>query len=269
MSDYIFMVNVGDSITNEVTLTRLIQNRRERTNKFLNFKVGLYTQKLESTLWVKLDEVEFDDNTIQLRSSDYDLAVGQLVVIVRCNINFNLEGELSELPRPFDRNSGPDLINFRANIAFIKGDAKSSYQGDFPYNMSKVKGTFLAFDHLVGPKNKIVKTKFILVNIHSKSLNQKRFFNLYMASSDSKERLLNSCYTHNSVAILDDVNKYGSPSLFYSKDTLGIPIFISFTDGKNPFISVEHSHPPSEYFWGENKFRGQSVVKSKWFSLLK
>jgi len=268
MSDYIYMVNVGDSITNEVTLTRLIQNRRVRTTQYFDFKVGLYTQKQESTLWVKLDEVEFDVNTIQLRSSDYDLSLGQLVVIFPCSINFNLEGELSELPKPLDRKSGPDLINFRANIAFIKGTAKSSFQGDFPYNMSKIKGTFLAFDHLVDPNNKIVKTKFILVNIHSKSLNQKTFFNLYMSSSDSKERLLNCQYTHNSVAILDDVNKHGSPSLFYSKDTLGIPIFISFTEGVNPFISVEHSHPPSEYFWGENKLLGQSMIKSKWLSLL-
>jgi hypothetical protein len=268
MSDYIFLLNVGDSIINEVTITKLIQNRRSSASKFCDFKIGLYTQKFESTIWEKLGEVSFKDNSVLLKSSDYDLSVGQLVVILPCHANYHLKNNLNELPEPLVGKLNSSLINVRANIAFIKDNSRSSFQGDFPYNMSRIKGTFLAFDHLVCSNHEAVKTKFILVNVHSKKLQDKISFNLYMANSKSKKSLINSHYVHNSVAIIDNVNKHDCSSLFYSKDTLGIPIFISFTENMEQFISVEHAHPPSEYFWGDDKFRGQSIIKSTWLDLL-
>jgi len=33
-------------------------------------------------------------------------------------------------------------------------------------------------------------------------------------------------------------------------------------------LSVEHSHPPSEYFFGEGKFIGQQELKTNWLSKL-
>ena len=58
-----------------------------------------------------------------------------------------------------------------------------------------------------------------------------------------------------------------SSLVFYSKDTLGIPIFISFLEGKGHNMSVEHSHAPTEYFWGDSKYYCQSLIKSKWLGL--
>ena len=52
-----------------------------------------------------------------------------------------------------------------------------------------------------------------------------------------------------------------SSLVFYSKDTLGIPIFISFLEGKGHNMSVEHSHAPTEYFWGDSKYYCQSLIK--------
>ena len=67
MSEYNFLLNIGDDIINEVTLTRLIQNRRSSADIYFDFKVGVYTQKFESNLWEKLDEINFNDNSIVLR----------------------------------------------------------------------------------------------------------------------------------------------------------------------------------------------------------
>ena len=49
------------------------------------------------------------------------------------------------------------------------------------------------------------------------------------------------------------------------EDFFGIPIFISY-DNKG-YLSVEHNHPPSEYFFN-NKIKGQKILKEKWFSQL-
>jgi hypothetical protein len=51
MSEYHFLLNIGDDIINEVTLTRLIQNRRSSADRYIDFKVGVYTQKFQSNIW--------------------------------------------------------------------------------------------------------------------------------------------------------------------------------------------------------------------------
>ena len=56
--------------------------------------------------------------------------------------------------------------------------------------------------------------------------------------------------------------------IFYSKDTLGIPIFISYHEDLGSNLSVEHTHPPCEYFFGENRFIGQQNTKANWLSKL-
>ena len=78
--------------------------------------------------------------------------------------------------------------------------------------------------------------------------------------------LLSKNYVHNSACIID-INSSNSEELcFYSKNSLGIPIFISYDD--NGFLSVEHNHPPSEFFF-HNKIKGQQILKNKWFSHLR
>jgi hypothetical protein len=134
--------------------------------------------------------------------------------------------------------------------------------------MSRIKGSFLAFDALVNKTHKTVKTKLVFVNIFSNKLVEKKSFNLFMANSKNMKNIDNVNYCHNSAAILENITNYDNSVIFYSKDTLGIPIFISFTDDLSQNISVEHSHPPAEYFWGDNKFYGQSLIKSKWLKLL-
>lgn len=268
MSDYIFLVNAGDRITNEVCITKLVQNRLASDKSFFDFKVGVYTQKFTDKEWTKLDEIVFKDNTIKLNSTDYKLLVGQIAVIVPCRKDYIFNDNLSELPEPVNRSGNKSPVNIRASIAFIRGSSKSSYQGDFPYNMTRIKGSFLAFDALVNNSHKAVKSKLVFVNIFSKKLVEKKSFNLFMANSKNKKIVDNVNYYHNSAAILENITNDDNSVIFYSKDTLGIPIFISFTDDLSQNISVEHSHPPAEYFWGESKFFGQSIIKSKWLKLL-
>ena len=269
MSDYLFIVNVSDNIVNSVHISKFVPNRRSKSSEYINFKVGVYTQTKANVNWEKIDEVNFNgDNNIQLKSTDYNLEIGQLAVVIPCEIGFELKESLRVLPKPITRKVDSSPVSERATISFQRGKTVSSYQGEFPYQMSKVKGTFVAFDALAFNSQKGVINKLILINIFSQELSEKKQFTLHMANSMTKENIKKQTYTHNSAAIMNfDCNKDFS-YIFYSKDTLGVPIFISYHEDLDSNLSVEHSHPPSEYFFGESKFIGQQELKTNWLSKL-
>jgi hypothetical protein len=266
MSDYLFLVNVGDEIVNSVQLSRFIPNRRSDSCQIVDYKVGVYTQPFESVNWIKLDEVEFSsNNNISISSEDYPLDTGQLAVIIPCEVGFKLLDKYSTLPAPISRKTDLSPVNERASIRFSKKNSFSSYQGEFPYQMSKVKGTFLAFDSLIQMGRRKIKTKMAFINIYSGRLYEKKIFDLNIANARSKEKIASKTYVHNSAGIIDIKLTDNIELCFYSKDTLGVPIFISYND--RGYLSVEHTHPPFEYFWND-KVKGQALMKKKWLSQL-
>jgi hypothetical protein len=267
MSEYFFLVNVGDGIVSSVCLSKFIPNRLSKSPIGIKYKVAIYIQNLDSTIWKKIDEVEFNNsNNITLKSSSYDLEVGQLAVVVPCNIEAVLDDSVNILPEPLSRKVDHSPVNERATISFKKGNVYSSFQGEFPYQMSKIKGAFLTFDPLILGNSKDIKTKIVFINIHSKILTVKDYFELFVADIKTKETILSKGYMHNSACIIDISSSEDSGYVFYSKETLGIPIFISY-DEKGGYLSVEHTHPPAEYFWN-NKIEGQRLLKQNWLSQL-
>lgn len=266
MSEYFFITNVGNQIINSINLSKFTSNRRSQLNKEVNFKVGVYIQKNNSIKWQKIDEIGFNNNNnIKLSSSDYNLTLGQLAVIIPCNIDIDLKDIYDTLPSPLSRKIDLSPVAERAAIFFTKGSAFSSYQGEFPYQMSRIKGSFLTFDPLIKSQNASTKTKMILINVHSSRLNEKEIFKLNVANSLTKEILQTKNYVHNSACIIDIKSINNEELCFYSKNTLGIPIFLSYDDCA--YLSVEHNHPPSEYFYN-NKINGQKILKDNWFSKL-
>ncbi len=266
MSDYLFLANVGDEIVNSIYLSKFVPNRRSESSVEIKYKVGVYTQNFDSIKWKKIDEVKFNkDNNIALNSTDYELNIGQLAVIIPCEIGMDLKNEYDALPQPISRKVDLSPVNERATISFTKGKAFSSYQGEFPFQMSRIKGTFLAFDPLMQDKSELTKTKIVFVNIYSNKLTEKEFFELNVADSNSKEKITSKKYVHNSAGIIDMQAIDNIELCFYSRDTLGVPIFISYDD--TGYLSVEHTHPPSEFFWN-NKFKGQQILKQNWLSQL-
>ena len=263
MSDYLFLANVGEGIVNSVSLSNFVPNREKNSSGKVEYKVGVYTQKFDSIIWEKLDERSFIDNNLVISSDDYNLVVGQLVVVVPCSLDTKLDDQYKELPRPLTRKSDNSPVNERSTVMFTKGESFSSYQGEFPYQISKIKGTFLAFDPLLNT-GKNVNNKVVFINIHSKSISHKDECRLSLADSNTNQLVERVSYVQNSACILNlsDVNK---DLVFYSKDTLGIPIFIAH-DNQSIF-SVEHTHPPSEFFWN-SKINGQQIMKQSWFSKL-
>ena len=118
MSNYLFLVNVGDDIVSSVNISKFISNRRASSSEAINFKLGVYTQTKYSINWKKLDEVYFDGlNNIQLKSSDYNLEIGELAVVIPCSINLELKDNLRKLPKPLIRKVDSSLVSERAAIS--------------------------------------------------------------------------------------------------------------------------------------------------------
>ena len=265
MSDYLFLVNVGDNIINSINLSKFIPNRRSKSWHEIEYKLGVFTQNTNSLKWNKIDEVEFNkSNNINLKSTDYLLDVGQLAVVIPINIEFIFEKEYFILPEPIRRKIDLSPINDRANICFHKNNAFSSYMGEFPYQMSKIKGSHLSFDPLMKDVNRHIKNKFVFINIHSNKLKNKDSLEFSIANIKTKEKILSQRYVLNSACIINVQPENDVEICFYSKDSLGLPIFISYDD---KYLSVEHTHPPSEYFWN-NKMKGQQLLKTNWLSQL-
>ena len=57
--------------------------------------------------------------------------------------------------------------------------------------------------------------------------------------------------------------KYSSTYFITSESCLFIPIMLSF-NYKNNCLSVEHTHPPTEYFFGAQKLKIANLIKKEW-----
>jgi len=266
MSSYSFLINLGSNISSSVEVSNFIPNRKEVARDKIKIKFGVYTQALESCVWQKLDEVYFENNNnINLNSIYYELSSGQLAVVIPVSLNYKLDNNLDSLPEPYNRHVDGSPVEDRMRLSFRLNELSSSYQGDFPYMMSKARGTFIAFDPLVRAQHDNVRSKLVLVNIHSNRLHEKNIFHLFMANLRDKKVISCDQYRHNSVAILDIDRTKRQDLFFYSKETLGLPIFISYDEQVNSLLSVEHTNPPSELFFND-QINQQKHLKTNWFS---
>ena len=150
-------------------------------------------------------------------------------------------------------------LTFRANLNIhSKIKEFSSYQSDYPFEMSKKTGSILTpISSLINKNyNNIIAFKQIYY------LPIKKPFFVYIVDLYKQKVLLKKKFYTNSTNIIDLSNiKQFKNCCFYSQDQLGIPIFISF--GKKSGISMEHSHPPHLYLLSKNNFQVISNLKTK------
>ncbi len=272
MSDYQFLIGLGDGITSELTLSKVVSNQCDIVPFSIAYKVGVYTQDSQSTEWVKVDERIFGRSIfLSFSSKDYNLNDGEIAVIVPVPIGTNLNQLTNTLPPPIFRKMDRSPVNERGMVRFVRDGSQSSYQGEYPHQMSsRVKGSVISFGALLSGQPNFTHTKIILINICSSLLPKKDKFKCHLSSVSTKKNLQVRDYTHNSCAIFEvDHSLISEDLVLSSHHTNGIPIFISYNpDIKGSMISVEHSHPPSEYFFGNTDI-GLRTLKKCWLPKLK
>ncbi len=265
--DYQFLIGVGDGITSQVVLTKFITNRCNTVPLSIEQKVGVYTQENQSTEWHKVDEKSFGPSSfLTFDSEDYGLDVGQIAVVVPVAPDAKLDPVSKTLPKPISRKVDPAPASERGAIRFIKGNSQSSYQGEYPYQMSdRSGGTLLSFGPLFLGQPSEAHTKILLLNMHSGELSDKKEFQAHLASVSTKNILQTCDYTYNSAAVFHIEHSLISEELvLFSHHTAGIPIYVTYEPNvKDPLLSVEHTHPPTDYFWDDP---GCPLFKKTWLS---
>lgn len=139
--------------------------------------------------------------------------------------------------------------DYRSNLRIYSLDAFSSYQSDYPFNMTKKKGSILSpiypLTNIDADINKIfLRNIYFLPEI-------KEFF-AYLIDYKKKKIIKKVKLLTNTTNEINLQNNYINQNLYiFTRDFIGIPIFVS---QKKNSLSMEHTHPPHHYLLGNTKF---------------
>jgi len=157
-------------------------------------------------------------------------------------------------------NSFTDTMpDFRSNLKIeIKDKGFSSYQSDYPYNLCKKKGSIISPISILLEKN-ADKNYFFFKNIYIKPVKEE--FYIYFINLKKKIVLEKKKVITNHTNQIEIESKFiNSDTYIFSDKFLGVPIYVSI---KNNHISMEHTHPPHLYIWGNDKFTKVTELKNK------
>jgi hypothetical protein len=188
-------------------------------------------------------------------------------LVIIPSFSCNLASTTSLLPSSSTVLAKPSFIAQRGSYAFHIDDSSSSFMGEYPQQMLiNDRGSFLSHNLISSFPSPPSLSYLILLNIQAKST----IFNVETLSfidPCSHSILYSAVARRNSFTVLDLrlVNELSnnSPYLISCPSASFIPLFLNY-DPAQRRLSLEHTHPPSEQFWGYSKFKLASRLKNIW-----
>ena len=171
---------------------------------------------------------------------------------------------LKNIDPPFNDNSLNSTPAWRANIKISSKSTSCSYQGEIPGNFIDKSLSLVSCSPFIQNNNKSLKNYFYLINFMQNPINDE--FNVEILNTSKKLLKTIKCYT-NSVNINDLSFLEGYRDImfiFRSTKYGGIPIYFS-KNYDNTQMSLEHTHPPTEYLFSGDRLSFQKKKKSYWF----
>lgn len=269
MSDYLFLMKPHSEIECSLTLNCYPTNSLGRHLKKLDFDLLVLVPNVLTDGWTVVDRVSFgNSNTIVLHSHDYKLSVGSIAVVVPISPHQPSQVHLGELPTPFKRESDASSFTSRGSLRFYYRNRSSGYQSEYPFPMaSRSIGKTTTFRFLTFTANPLVTNLVCFVNIQRENkLDSAEILVEYL--SETRTVLGNLSFKPNSVGVYEQSTSENLDIFaFCCKSNLSIPIFISFGGDPYPQITVEHTHPPAELYWGaSSKSIGVLKIRRTWSS---
>lgn len=229
------------------------QNKNETNSQYSLFRVDIsngrwqFTQMIECEInehFFKLQDDDLDNKKIYCLTNQHEIKkmkINNFKKLLPLN-NFTITSPA-----------------YRANLELsLHKGGFSSYQSEYPFSMIKKKGNILS------PINSLTNINaneniLFFKNIYELPINEE--FEILLVNVKKKTIIEKfKVYTNmtNEIKILKD---YIGPDIyFYSKNYIGIPIFMSIN---NKHISLEHTHPPHEYILSEDKYKIISKKKKE------
>jgi len=223
---------------------------------------------LKDNKWLKHSENRCKfGQFIEFRREDLNLPKNTMAVVVPSK-EPDCIYQTKTLPEPHSIRRDKSLVAERASYNFnIKG-ISSSYQGEYPKSLALIKkSSFFTFDSIRVEKEIGSETWLLLMNLRSNAKdNMVHELSLYNPTNKviiKRIKVKDNSFTSH---LLPRESKNNRDPIFITCPTgTFIPIFISISfDGVSYEISVEHTHPPTELYWGLSKFIGSKNIKERW-----
>ena len=269
LSDYLFLFKPHSEIDSSLTLNCYPTNSLGCGLKKLSFDLLVLVPSVVDDGWTVVDRVGFDEtNTIELHSRDYQLVVGSLAVIVPISTEHQSMVHLGELPVPFKREADASSFTSRGSLRFHYRNSSSGFQSEYPFTMaSRSIGRTTTFRFLTFTANPLVTNLVCFVNLQRENKLDSAEISVECLS-ETRTMLGNLSFKPNSVGVYEKPTSENFDIFAFSCElNLSIPIFISFGGDPYPQITVEHTHPPAEMYWGNpSKKMGVSKIRRTWSS---
>jgi len=202
-----------------------------------------------------------DYSSLSILASDLDIPRDKVSSALVFLSPKAMDGKYSELPEVKGFNSRP---SWRGNLKIIGDGTSVSYQGEMPYEMTRIKGGSIVSLVPFIQEGATIKNYLFFASFDSKPTEKKG--TLELRSIQSKQILAKFNLDSNNVNFLDlsGINfEGGQQLLLVSKGIMGIPIFFS-VDEQGQKMSLEHTMTPSEYsINGEQGVRRSIMKKMK------
>ena len=262
MSTLIPIIRPFNEVNFNVTCTNCVPNIKGTRPAFVDYRIDVYSP-LKSK-WTLIDSLGFNgQNSINIQPHSY-IDVGENICVgVPRHIHDPYENLITHLPVPFsksvDKSPVPDRYLFQAATSA----AISSFQADYPYALSKLKKSSCVSTVSPLQYKHIEKCFAIFISISAdSSYQQSSTFNCVDRTGTGlvDKKLINN----NSCTYLDLTNVYHNNEATIACPSLsGVPLFLALMrQGNDLFPSLEHSHPPHEWFWYPSKHYTRFVKDS-------
>ena len=228
--------------------------------------LGLYS--LTKQNWILIKTFECNPHQfVEVHRKNFKVFDNQMLLLVPQTTN-DFPPKVKELPRPASLRIDKSPVEERCSLNFYFKKSMTSYQGEYPFQMASLrKSSFFSFDGLKQiskDKNSVNFTIFMNININSESQEK---VTIKVFNPHNKELKKNIIAQKNSFTIyrIEDENISGIKNkiLFYTSNYSSfIPISLTVNLQTNQ-LSAEHTHPPSELFFG-NKSSVVKLIKKSW-----
>lgn len=236
----------------------------------LQHELSLALYGIEKGGWVLRDNLPvpaFGDRVVH--ASTYGLAPREMLVAVPVKSDTHLEERPALLPKPCSKRVDRSPVAERCNLTFHWREISSSYQGEYPLRMAELTGgSFLSFDPLLKPDPAVGRTLVVVMSVrrcHDAGVLPLELF-------DTTNRQLLTTLSHHwngcTVVEIPDGGWDSGPLGMRGRGWVGIPIVLRLSrQDAPPSMGVEHTHPPTELFWEQDRQRGSGHLKRTWLSM--
>ena len=215
---------------------------------------------LQTNICKSLDFVEVSRSKLNVEDDE-------MVVVVPKKSNI-FEQTYINLPPPDSLKIDNSTVAQRASLNFTYLNSTSSYQGEYPLNMSTLrKGSLLSFDGLKQTYNSSNRNFLILMNLSKNNYSLDKIkIKIFNPIDKKKFKFL---YAKRNAFSIFETSKYEedidnfSTIFLTSNSAAFIPLMVSIDLNTNQ-LSVEHTHPPTEYFFGNGKIENVKLLKKQW-----